>query len=121
MDFILGLPKTSRGLDSILVVVDRFSNMAHFISCSKTDDASRVDKLVFREVVRLHGLPTSIVFDRNVKFMSYFGKILLRSCGTTLKFSTAFHPQIDGQIRVVNRSLGDLLRCVVGENKLFTI
>ena len=92
IDFVLGLPRTSRAHGSILVVIDRFSKMAHFIACNKTDDASHVTKLVFREIVRLHGLPVSIVSNRDVKFMSYFCKTLWKLYGTTLKFFAAFHP-----------------------------
>jgi len=117
MDFVLGLPKTSRAHDSVLVVVNRFSKIAHFLASSKTDDASNVAKLVFREIIRLHGLPMSIVSDRDVKFMSYFWKTLWKLCGTTLTFFAAFHPQTDEQTEVVNRSLGDLLRCVIGEKQ----
>ena len=116
LDFILGLPRTWQHMDTILVVVDRFSKMAHFIACSKSTDAAHTARLFFNEVVRLHGVPRSIVSDRDVCFTCKFWKSLWRLLGTTLQFSTAFHPQTDGQTEVTNCSLGNLLHCLVQEN-----
>ena len=88
--------------------------MADFIPFKKTSNAKHVVEIFFKDIVRLHGLPINIISDRDSKFVGYFWKTLWKKMGTELKFSSTFHLQTNGEIEVVNRSFGNLLRCLVG-------
>lgn len=103
MDFVGGLPKSRKGHDYLYVVVDRFNKMCILIPCSKEITTEQVAKLFFEHVWVHFGLPTSIISDRDTRFVGKFWSSLWEMMDTKLKKSTFFHPQTDGQTKVVNR------------------
>jgi hypothetical protein len=114
MDFVEGLPKVA-GKSVILTVVDRLSKYAHFIPLGHPYTTESVARVFFGEIVRLHGLPESIVSDRDPVFTSAFWQALFKASGSKLLLSFAFHPQTDGQTEAVNKAIGMYLRCLTGD------
>ncbi|WKA11764.1 hypothetical protein VitviT2T_029233 [Vitis vinifera] len=114
LDFIEGLPN-SESYSVIMVVVDRLSKYAHFIPISHPYTASKIAQVFLANIFKLHGLPNSIVTDRDPTFTSTFWKELFKLQGTTLKFSSAYHPQTDGQTEIVNKMVEQYLRCFSGD------
>ena len=110
MDFIVGLPRTQRGYDSIWVIVDRLTKVAHFLPVKTTYRGPKLAELYMERIVSLHGVPKKIVSDRGTQFISQFWRTVHSSLGTKLNFSTAYHPQTDGQTKRLNQILEDMLR-----------
>ena len=110
MDFVGGLPKSRKGHNYLYVVVDRFNKMCILIPCNKQIIAKQTAKLFFRHIWVHFGLPTSIVSDRDTRFVGKFWSSLCELMDTQLKKTTAFHPQTDGQTKVVNMTMIQLLR-----------
>lgn len=114
MDFIDGLPP-SRGNTVIWVVVDRLSKFAHFVALSHPYNASKIAQLYMQHIYKVHGFPRAIISDRDPTFTSNFWRELFHRSKVQLNFSTAYHPQSDGQTEVVNRCIETYLRCMTGE------
>ncbi|CAA7043816.1 unnamed protein product [Microthlaspi erraticum] len=112
MDFVTGLPMCGK-VDSIWVIVDRLTKSAHFLAINKHDKADALAKIYVEEIVKLHGVPASIVLDRDARFSSAFWKALQKRFSTKVHMSTAYHPQTDGQLERTIRTLEDLLRACV--------
>eukprot|EP00253_Pinus_taeda_P013679 PITA_13679 len=110
MDFITGLARTKKNNDSIMVVVDKLSKATHFIPVQSTYRAVQISHIFKQNVFKLHGLPRTIISDHDVKFTSAFWRTLFTELGTQLNFSTAYHPQTDGQTERVNQVAEDMLR-----------
>ena len=117
MDFMTCLPRTQRQHDAIWVIVDRFTKSAHFLLGNVEDSLEKLAQLYVDEIVRLHGVPVSIVLDQDPRFTFRFWPSLQTALGTRLHFSTAFHPQTDGQSERTIQTLEDMLRARVMEFK----
>ncbi|GKG00233.1 reverse transcriptase domain-containing protein, partial [Tanacetum coccineum] len=114
LDFVSGLPRTPSGYDTIWVIVDRLTKLAHFLSMKKTDNMEKLTQLYLKEVACRHGVPASIISDRDCHFTSRFWKSLQKALRTNLDMSIAYHPQTDGQSKRTIQMLEDMLRaCVI--------
>jgi hypothetical protein len=110
MDFIIGLPRTQKGYDSIWVIINRLTKVTHFIPIKMMYTGPQLAELYISKIISLHGVPKKIVFDRGTQFTSKFYESLHEPMDTKLNFSLAYHPQTDGQIEQVNQILEDMLR-----------
>ena len=117
MDFITGLPMTSQGHDTILTFVDRLTKQAHFVATRATIDAVETSELYFQTVYRLHGLSRSIVSDRDPRFTAEVYRNIFNHLGVSLNFSTANHPQTDGQTERVHQIIEQILRTSVNHRQ----
>jgi transposase InsO family protein len=113
MDFIMGLPRTAKLHDSIMVVVDKLTKTAHFIPLKTTHKAVDVVDILIKEVAQLHEIPKTIVSNRDPKFTSNFRKGFFKGFRTNLNFSTSYHPESNGKTEKVNKVIEDILRMYV--------
>ncbi|GAU46468.1 hypothetical protein TSUD_402350 [Trifolium subterraneum] len=116
MDFVTGLPRNQKGEDSIWVIVDRLTKSAHFIAVKSTYKVSRYAEIFLEEIVKLHGVPVSIVSDRDPAFTSHFWRAFQKAMGTRIRMNTSNHPQTDGQSERTIQTLEDMLRACILED-----
>ncbi|MCO5601551.1 hypothetical protein L7F22_055674 [Adiantum nelumboides] len=117
MDFIFDLLRTQSGHDGIWTIIDRFSKQASFVPVKKTVKPDHLARLFVAQIFRLHGMPETIVFDRDPRFTSLFLKAIWANIGTRLQFSSLFHPQTDGQSEIANSVVLDLLKSYISDQK----
>jgi hypothetical protein len=117
VDFIVGLPRTRAGYDSIWVVVDHLTKSAHFIPIKTSYSSAVLVELYMYQIDCLHGVPKKIVSDRGTQFTSHFWQQLHEALGTDFNFSSTYHPQIDGQTERINQILEDMLRACALQDK----
>ena len=118
MDFVTKLPKSPQGYDTIWVIVDRLTKSAHFLPMRENDPLDKLARMYLKEVVTRHGLPVSIICDRDGMFTPNFWKSFQKALGTDLSMSTAYHPETDGQSERTIQTLEDMLRaCVIDFRK----
>ena len=117
MDFVTRLPRTPQRHDAVWVIVDRLQKSAHFLALRMTFTLERFCRLYIQEIVRLHGVPVSIVSDRDPRFTMHFWKSFQKAMGTRLTMSTTFHPQTYGQSERTIQVLEDMLRACVLDYK----
>ncbi|MCO5576116.1 hypothetical protein L7F22_029923 [Adiantum nelumboides] len=117
MDFIFDLPRTQSGHDGIWTIIDRFSKLAHFLPVKKTVKPDHLARLFVAQIFRLHGMPETIVFDRDPRFTSLFWKAIWENIGTRLQFSSSIHPQTDGQSEIANSVVLELLKSYISDQK----
>ena len=103
IDFVTHLPRTQQRHDAVWVIVDQLTKSAHFLAVRMTLASDTFCRLYIREIVRLHGVPVSIVSDKDPRFTAHFWKNFQKAMGTRLTMSTSFHPQTDGQFRGLYR------------------
>jgi hypothetical protein len=113
MDFITRLPRKNKQHDSIMVVVDNLTKVAHFIPLKTTHKVANVANIYMREVSRLHGIPKKIVSERDLKFSSKFWRGLFKGFRMNLNFNTYYHPESDGKTKRVNQVIEDMLMMYV--------